>query len=478
MPFLGRLQDLGGRLDENDATIYSRWASFLHTDIFQVKLGNQLTVVVSSVSAIRDLWVQQTNALIDRPHQPGFVDKLGLDVSGSRMTEQIRRCRAAAMRALGKPQWPGYYQQLEKSASSMVSDLFVKGENGRRCINTFPYLRLLVFDLVLSLTYGARQKGVDDPLILALVKSIREISSHRSSTVRYRDFIPLLRILPETQSRIVAAEKVRQQHLDILYSSLRRRLKDGEQVSCIAAHLGSNGLSYEEIDGTCKSLLQAAPGTVASGMYQCIAWLCSERGQVFQPALYETILDSYNGDRDKAWEMSFREEAVPLVMSLCKETLRYYTVTPYATPRSTVCDVEFRKWRIPRGTTLIMNAQEANHDKSWYGEDAWDFLPERFIDDTGPLPHLTYGAGSRICPAVAISNRIMYAAVIRLTLAFQMRASTASGSRKPSLDMINFSDGHTAVLSPPREYDCNFEARDEEWLKARLQADSLTGAAS
>ena len=459
-------------MNENDATIYSRWATLLNTDIFQVKLGNQLTVVVSSFSAIKDLWVRQTNALIDRPHQPGFVDKLGLDVSGSRMTEQIRRCRAAAMRALGKPQWPGYYQQLENSASSMVSDLFLKGENGRRSINTFPYLRLLVFDLVLSLTYGARQKGVDDPFILALVNSIREISSYRSSTARYRDFIPLLRIIPEPQSRVVAAEKIRQQHLDILYASLTRRLQGGEQVDCIAAHLGSDGLTGEEIDGTCKSLLQAAPGTVASGMYQCIAWLCSEQGQQFQHLLYNAILSAHDGDRDRAWEMAFREEAVPVAMSLCKEILRFYTVTPYATPRSTVCDVEFRQIRIARGTTMIMNAQEANHDKSWYGENACLFLPERFIDDTTSLPHLTYGAGSRICPAVSISNRIMYAAIIRLTLSFQMRASTVPGSRKPSLDMINFSDGHTAVLSPPREYDCNFEARDEEWLRARLQADA------
>lgn len=49
-----------------------------------------------------DLWIGQSNSLIDRPHQPGFLDKLGVDLTGSPMTPQIRKCRAAGMRALGK----------------------------------------------------------------------------------------------------------------------------------------------------------------------------------------------------------------------------------------------------------------------------------------------------------------------------------------------------------------------------------------
>lgn len=56
---------------------------------------------------------------------------------------------------------------------------------------------------------------------------------------------------------------------------------------------------------------------------------------------------------------------------------------------------------------MIMNAQEANHDKSWYGGDAAIFNPKRFLGSDTPLPHLTFGAGSRICPAVGLSNRII-----------------------------------------------------------------------
>lgn len=43
---------------------------------------------------------------------------------------------------------------------------------------------------------------------------------------------------------------------------------------------------------------------------------------------------------------------------------------------------------------MIMNAQEANHDKSWYGERVETFNPARFIGNDSSIPHLTFKAES------------------------------------------------------------------------------------
>lgn len=86
----------------NDATVYTKWGKQLNTDMFQVSFGDQRTIIVNSWATMKDLWVTRSNDLIDRPHQPGFLDKLGVDITGSPMTDQIRRCRVAAMKALGK----------------------------------------------------------------------------------------------------------------------------------------------------------------------------------------------------------------------------------------------------------------------------------------------------------------------------------------------------------------------------------------
>lgn len=131
--------------------------------------------------------------------------------------------------------------------------------------------------------------------------------------------------------------------------------------------------------------------------------------------------------------MAFREEKVPLITSLYKETLRYYTPTSIAVPRRTTEDIPYLGTVFPKGITMIMNAHQANHDIEWYGNDAGTFNPERFLGNHIPLPHLSYGAGSRICPAVGISNRIMSALIVRLVLAFEMKE--VEGMRKPHIDL-------------------------------------------
>jgi len=449
----------------NDCTVYSEWSKKLNAPIIQCRLGDQRTIIVSDWAVIKELWVGQSGSMIHRPHQPGFVDKLGVDLTGCPMTDQIRKCRAAGMRALGKMNWHKYYHLLEPSSARLVNDVYTTGQNGRLPIDTYVYLRHIVFDLCLSLTYGARFGEVNDDFMISFIKAINGISSVRSSTETYRHFIPLLRVIPESTSETIAAEKDRSKHVDVLYKRFTDRINAGESVDCIVASLGQDKLTLEEIHGTCISLLQAAPDTVASGIYQTIAWLSSSIGQPTQKKAYAAILEAYGGDRDLAWKMAFREEKVPLITSLNKETLRQFTFTPYATPRRTNKDIIYKNIVIPEGITMIMNAQEANHDVDQFGEDAWDYNPDRYIGNDNPLPHLTYGAGARICPAMAISNRIICALLTRLILAFEFQEPEAGKGRKPDVDPIHFSDVYNELVAHPKFYDAQFVARDEVWLK-------------
>ncbi|CAK7215383.1 hypothetical protein SEUCBS140593_002510 [Sporothrix eucalyptigena] len=481
LPFVGHLHKLGGRSGENDATVFSQWSKQLQSSVFQCVLGNQRTVVVEDWATMKHLWVSQSNALIDRPHQPGFVDKLGIDLTGSCMTDQVRKCRAAGMRALGKPNWHKYYHLLEPSSGKFIRDMYRTSTGGSTPVDTYAYLRQIVFDLGLSLTYGARFGEVDDDFMMTFIKSINGISSVRSSTKIYRHFVPLLRIVPESTNQTIAAERVRRKHRDVLYNRYMDRVRAGETVDCIVAALHEDKLTEEEVHGTCLSLLQAAPDTVASGTYMAIAWLASPEGCATQAIAYQAILDAYGGDRTRAWQMAFREEKVPLITSIYKETLRFFTLAPYATPRRTVADVTLPNGIVlPKGITLIMNAQAVDHDVTHFGNDAWQFRPDRYLDpaktENAGLPHVAFGAGSRICPAVNISNRIIYALVTRLLLAFEMDNST-DPARMPVMDAIRFSDVANALVAHPRFYDCHFKVRDAAWLDATLAAEeSVTTA--
>ena len=118
---------------------------------------------------------------------------------------------------------------------------------------------------------------------------------------------------------------------------------------------------------------------------------------------------------------------------------------------------------IPKGVTMIMNAQAANLDVDYFGPDAHTYKPTRFIGNDASLPHLAFGAGSRQCPGMNISNRIMYGLLVRTILAFELRETSA---RKPNLDMRDFSDLY-GLVNVPRGWDCLLTARDSKWLASR-----------
>jgi hypothetical protein len=99
-PFIGHLSFLGGRKKKNDATIFSEWGTHLCSGIFQIKFGNQRHIIVGTWAVMKDLWVARNTSLLDRPHHKDFVDKIGVDISGSPMNDQIRRCRTAALVSL------------------------------------------------------------------------------------------------------------------------------------------------------------------------------------------------------------------------------------------------------------------------------------------------------------------------------------------------------------------------------------------
>lgn len=322
----------------------------------------------------------------------------------------------------------------------------------------------MVIDLTLYITYGARVGDFDDELTTQLLQAIADVSSVRGSTSTYRQYVSLLRLRPLKISKVIDGVARRKKCIDVLYGQYLQKVADGEGPRCIVSSLSADKLTLEEIHGTCTSLLQAAPNTIASGIYQCLAWLCVPENQPFQKEAVAAILAAYDGDRNKAWEMAFREEKVPLIVSLYKETLRFWAFSPYAGRRLNQTIDKLYGTTFPKGLEMMLNIQAVNHDEDHYGADAKKFVPGRFIDDPTPLPHLSYGTGGRICPAYQISNRIIYAMLVRMLLAFEVKQADGPGMRLPSTDMIDFSDGY-GLMAQPRRYDCVFVARDSDWLE-------------
>ena len=209
-------------------------------------------------------------------------------------------------------------------------------ENGGVPVDLYVYFQRVVFDLILHLTFGSRMGDVGDAFATELVRSLKSLTDIRSSTEDFSHYVPLLRVIPRGQTMVVKSERRRRRQIDHLYAQYLQRTERGEVVNCIVSSLGKEKLTLNELRGTCVSLHQAAPETVASAMCQACGWLATPEGQAYQPIVLKAILNGYAGDRDRAWDMAFREEKVSLVVSMYKEALRCWAPTPFAQGRATV----------------------------------------------------------------------------------------------------------------------------------------------
>ncbi|CAG8581363.1 11361_t:CDS:10 [Ambispora gerdemannii] len=89
---------------------------------------------------------------------------------------------------------------------------------------------------------------------------------------------------------------------------------------------------------------------------------------------------------------------LPYLNAVINESLRLYPAT-FGTGRKIDKDVILKGYLIPRGTYIANNFYAAHRSTEYWGEDANEFVPERWLD-SGKIPrdaYFPFSAGSRNC---------------------------------------------------------------------------------
>src|SRR5579862_805353 len=138
-----------------------------------------------------------------------------------------------------------------------------------------------------------------------------------------------------------------------------------------------------EIKSVCLTMVSAGLDTVPANLIQGIAYLATPHGQKLQATAHDALLETYHTPT-AAWEAVLKEEKVPFISALVKETLRYYTVIAMSLPRQSIKPVQYKGATIPAGTLFYMNARAADFDAQRFIS-PYEFNPERYIQDTSVI---------------------------------------------------------------------------------------------
>lgn len=271
---------------------------------------------------------------------------------------------------------------IDLEATASIKDLLRDSQNGAVDINPIAYFQRFALNTSLTLNYGFRIGGnIDDELLREIVAVERGVSTFRSTSNNWQDYVPLLRIFPTTNREAAEFRVRRDRYLTYLLDILKERMAKGVDKPCITGNilkdpearlndgmhliLASTFLSpyhwreawlltlpTAEVKSICLTMVSAGLDTVPGNLIMGVAYLASGNGQRIQQKAFDEIARVYpNGD---AWDKCLVEEKVPYVTALVKETLRFWTVIPICLPRKSVREIEYGGARIPPGTTFFM----------------------------------------------------------------------------------------------------------------------------
>lgn len=433
--------------------------------VFQCLMGTQRVIFVNSYNAANEWFLKNQTALIDRPLFYTFHKLVstsqGLTIGTSPWNETCKKRRLNVQRYMTVPAIKERAVLIDLECYSLLKDLYFDSHS--KFIYPYKYTQRLALNFTTMLSYATRFDNINTPLLGEILDMVKLISSFRSTNNNLQDFVPFLRLLPENDRKRQALEASEKRNVwlaKLTDQAIKHKDSRKSIVGDFAKSNGESRLNLEDIKSICVGLVSGGFETIGSTGSLIFLQLASPKGKEWQEKIYTECIKIY-GTVENAYEKVLLEEKSEFAVSFIRELLRMYPVIPLIPARKTMKSFNFNGAIVPEGVTVILNAQAANHDASHYGPSVDEFIPERFIDNESvnmPPYHFTYGAGSRACTAINLSNRILYSILTRTCLLFKVCGNL---NERPITDYIDYAKDRYAQTYWPKEFGIKLEARDE-----------------
>ncbi|KAK3578378.1 hypothetical protein CHS0354_025472 [Potamilus streckersoni] len=425
LPIFGNLLSLVSK----DVLEYFRKLRNEYGDIYSFYMGNQLIIVINGYSAIKEALVQNGRFFSDRPRNflsETLNENSGIIFTSGAKWKEHRRFAVNALQNFGFGR-PSFEQNILEEAQELVK--IFEEQNGQP-FQPKGIVNTCVANIISQIVFGKRFKHTDanfrdflnkmdisgtllgnasvlvncfpclqylpgDPLKM---RYVREIS---------KDFNRWFRCILEDHKNTFEEGSVRD-FIDLYISEARKReQKEGELSTFTDLQL------YISIG----NLFGAGSETTAT----CIRWILLHflHFPEIQKKCFEEI-DQVVG-RERLPQLIDKEHLSYLEATIL-EILRVYPVAPLAVPHAVSKEILFHGYRIPIGTTIIINLDSVLRDSSTF-KDPDIFRPERYLDADGhitkPEAHIPFSIGRRVCLGESVARMELFLFLAALIQRFE-----------------------------------------------------------
>ena len=202
--------------------------------------------------------------------------------------------------------------------------------------------------------------------------------------------------------------------------------KQNDSVDIISVALKSGGFSEENLVDQMMTFLAAGHETTATALQWAIYTLCKHPD--IQSRLRDEVRANLPSISTESPPVSASAvEGLPFLSAFCNEILRFYPPVPL-TVRQAAYDTTILGSPIPKGTILLFFADIINRSKEYWGPDADEFKPERWLGPgraknggaSSPYAFMTFIHGPRSCIGQSFAKGELACLVAVMVGRFQM----------------------------------------------------------
>ncbi|XP_077997840.1 cytochrome P450 2F3-like [Glandiceps talaboti] len=383
-------------------------------DVFTIRLGRQLVVVLNSYDAIREAMVKKADDFTGRPVLP-FKTGLGTPNDGvvfanGEAWKSKRRVILKNLRAFGM----GKAMMERKILDESCHLLREFGNNQGIAFNPADMTSNAVFNVICSVIVGERFEYDDSRFkvcmeaIYSMLKighqycgigflfpgtgSLISFINRKQNSLNQQAIIETVKPYVDQHSSTYDPENIRD-FIDVFL-----KITKDKDVSYETSSLQSQGnglLDHRYVYAMIRDIFGAGTDTIKTTLMW--AWLYMLKYPDIQKKVQEE-LDRVVG-KDRQPNMSDRVN-LPYTEATITEVLRLACAVPLSVPHWTMQDTTLYGFDIPKDTMIWCNIWSAGRDpKLWKNPDEFD--PTRYIDPNGkfrrPAIHIPFGLGPRAC---------------------------------------------------------------------------------
>ncbi|KIJ49922.1 hypothetical protein M422DRAFT_246291 [Sphaerobolus stellatus SS14] len=447
---------------------YSRWKQE-YGDIIHITNFRKHIVILNSAKVALDLLDQKSNIYSSRPQSIMAHELMTFGNSTAFLPygNAWRKHRTVYNQQMNT----GVIQQFNGLQMRAVGKL-LRGLVETNSRDYVKHMRHMAGSIVLSFAYGYDLKPENDTYMILIEKGNSFFAKATRPGEFLVDSLPWLKHIPAWMPgagfQIIAREarKTVTEIRNHLFREVKAQMAAGTAGPSFVANSLSELGTEEETNPDVNVVKLVAAGIFGAGTDTSASTLIAF---VLAMILYPEVLKKAQDELDRVIGPNRLPEfndrlSLPYIDAIVKETYRWFPVLPTGIPHATVEEDMYNNYRIPAGSTVIVNTWDIFHDPELY-PDPSVFLPERFIADgsgkTQPDPTLLGSFG--ICPGKNLGDGTVWLAIASLLSVFEItNALDDSGN---NINVVYALEPGGVPLCQPQPFPCRFIPRSEETMK-------------